>query len=115
MMLLALATLSVMLGTAWVGWTAIPAIGLAMGLLLPHDRPVLTMTMAAPSAWGILLVATALRGPALELADLIGTVFGGLPGPVVILLTLLFPALLGLAAAGLGRALRELRGDPVIE
>ena len=111
-MLLALATLAIMLGTAWTGWVAVPLIGLLIGALLPHDRPVVTMAVASPLGWGILLLAGALRGPVGHLADVAGAVVGGVPGVGILLAALLFPALLGVAAAGVGAALRDLVRRP---
>jgi hypothetical protein len=99
--------IAVAIGTKLLGWMAVPLVGLVVGLVRTTDQPVLTAAAAGALGWGGLLMWGMTRGPVLELADLLGEVFGGLPGAVVLIVTLLLPALLAGAAAGVGSALRS--------
>ncbi len=98
--------LAVALGTQLLGWMAVPVVGLVIGLARWDRRPVLSGAGAGALGWGVLLLWGMARGPVMPLAGLLGDVFGGLPSLAVILLTLLFPALLAGAAAGIGSAVR---------
>lgn len=109
-------------GTAFLGWWSVPLLALVWGVIawrLP--RVALTAGGAAMLAWGVLLVAAA-RAPAFgalarSLADVMQ-----LPSVALVVLTLLFPALVGWSAARtsasltalvLGRRLPDERqGDP---
>ena len=111
MIVLGLGALAIAVGTMVTGWAAVPAMGLVVGLTRPCDRPVLTGMGAGALAWGVLLLWGLTRGPVSELAEVLGGVLG-LPGAVVVVITLLFPAVLAGAAAGLGSAVRAMGSEP---
>jgi hypothetical protein len=98
-------TLAAVVGTWIGGWLAVPIIALGAGLLL--WSPAL-IGVACAVAWGLLLAVDAAAG---NIGRLGGSLAGvmGLPAPVLILVTLLFPALLGWSAASLGNAARSVR------
>ena len=104
------------LGTALLGWWAVPAIAAAYGLVFPDKRHGLSTALAALLAWGLLLGVTASQGPVLELAGKVAAVFA-LPSAALVAVTLAFPALLAGSAAELAATLRkaalERRGRPV--
>ncbi len=93
-------------GTAVLGWWTVPVTALVAGTLGLSARPVRTGAAAGLLAWAALLVWRAAGGPVGALATLLGNVMG-LPGPGVLAATLVFPALLGGAAAGVGAGLRS--------
>jgi hypothetical protein len=89
------------LATAAVGWWTVPIVAAAWGLTRPSGSGSWwTAALAASASWAVLLAATAMRGPVVELASVIGGVFK-LPGFAMIFLSLLFPALLAGSAAEL--------------
>ena len=87
------------LGTIVAGWWTVPVMGAAWGLAAARTwRPALTAALSAGLAWGLLLVWTALTGPAGKLASTLGAI-AGVPGAVFVIATLLLPVLLaGLSA-----------------
>jgi len=94
------------LGTAFLGWWTVPVVAGVWGGATPQSRkPWRSAALAAAVAWVLLLAASATRGPLFELVRLLGGIFG-LPGLVVVLLALIFPALLAWGAAGLVSALQ---------
>ncbi|MGD2154282.1 MAG: hypothetical protein PVG79_13510 [Gemmatimonadales bacterium] len=96
------------LGTAFLAWWTVPMVaGVWGGVTVQTRKPWRSAALAAAIAWAILLAVNATRGPLFELAHLLGGIFG-LPGPVVVLLALIFPALLAWSAAGLVSALQVL-------
>lgn len=98
------------LATALFGWWAVPGIGLALGLLSPaRARPGSIGALAGALAWGILLTWTAALGPVDRVADTVGALVG-VPGPVIYLITLIFPAVLAGCAAVVGSAMRQIGG-----
>jgi hypothetical protein len=99
-------TVAIVVGTMFVGWWSVPVLAAGWGVLsLRIGRAVMDAALAASVAWSILLAVTALEGPVWYLAGNLGGIFQ-LPGPAILLLTVLFPALLAGAAAGLFAALR---------
>ncbi len=92
----------------WVSWSllvvvlAVATVAAAVwGAMNAGDRRAwLTAAAAAAVAWALLLVVTAVGGPVFALAGKLGGALG-VPGIVVILLTLLLPAALAGSAAGL--------------
>ncbi len=102
-----LTAVAIGLGTYGFGWLAVPVIGLVVGFAGISKHPVLTAAIAALLAWGDLLALGALGGPVVELAGLLGGVMG-LPGPAVLALTIVYPAVLAGAAAGTGGGIRTL-------
>jgi hypothetical protein len=93
--------LVLVLATAALGWWTVPLAAAVWGVIYASERRVwLSAAAAAAVAWALLLVVTALGGRVLALADKLGGAFG-LPGIVIILLTLLLPAALAGSASGL--------------
>jgi hypothetical protein len=98
---------AVSLGTYGLGWLAVPAIGLWIGLVRVSERPVRTAAIAGLSGWGALLAWGAFNGPVAELAGVLGGVVG-VPASAIVGVTLAYPAVAAGAAAGVGSALRSL-------
>lgn len=92
-------------GTAAVGWWAVPVIAALWAALTRNERShPLLVGFAAMCAWGELLAITAMRGPVMELAKVVGGVMSiGTLGALCI--TLIYPALVAAAAAALVRVL----------
>jgi hypothetical protein len=89
------------LGTAFLGWWTVPIVAGVWGAVATYAlRPWRTAAAGAALAWALLLVVSGTRGSLLQLAGLLGGIFG-LPGFAIVLLTLAFPALLAWSAAGL--------------
>lgn len=104
---LALLLAAFVVGTVVVAWWTVPVVAGVWGGVTEYSRkPWRSAALIAATAWALLLVVDALRGPLFQLAGLLGAIFG-VPGSAVILLTLAFPASLAWAAAGLTSALRE--------
>jgi hypothetical protein len=90
-LLLALAT--------WVfGWWAVPVVAAGWTLLRQGRAPVWGAALAGALAWALLLIGTAVQGPAAELARRAGGAMQ-LPPWALVAVTLAFPALLAAAAA----------------
>ena len=102
---------AVAVATKLLGWIGVPVVGLVIGLTRAGKKPVLTGAKAGALGWGALLLWGMSRGPVMPLAAILGEVFGGLPSILVIAVTLLFPALLAGAAAGVGSAIRAMGSD----
>jgi hypothetical protein len=98
------------IGTWVLGWWAIPLFAAIAGLLARHaPGQAMAAGAAAAIAWGVLLAWSALRGPIWSLAAQVGGAMG-VSGAVLIILTLVFPALLAWLAASLAQILT--RGKP---
>jgi hypothetical protein len=110
MMRLGLWALVIAVVTFGVGWLAVPIVGLIMGLMWPRDTPVRSAAGAGALGWGLLLLWGVTRGPVVELAGLLGELLGGLPGAAILVITMLFPAVLAGAAAGMASAVSEMTG-----
>ena len=94
------------LATAALGWWTVPIVAAAWGLTRPSGSSGWwTAALVASASWAVLLVATAMRGPVVELASVVGGIFE-LPGFAMIFLSLIFPALLAGSAAELSAVLR---------
>jgi len=91
-----------------LGWWIVPVFAFILGMTLDRERgPVRYAALCAAAGWLSLLLLDAARGPLMALA----TRFGGVmkvPSIALIAITLLFPALLALTAATIGKALKEL-------
>lgn len=91
-----------------VGWWGVPVLALICGLAVePKARPLGFVSLCAAAGWASLLLLDAARGPVGELAHKFGGVMN-LPPFVLILVTLLFPALLAWSAASVGVAVRRM-------
>jgi hypothetical protein len=94
-------------GTWWLGWWAVPVIGAAWGVARYGQHSAWTAAVAAALAWVLLLGLLALRGPVGDLARIVGGALT-LPGWVLVLATVVFPAALAGTAARLSRVLLAL-------
>ena len=94
------------LGTWLAGWWMTAAIAFVAALAWWHPRVVARCALAASVAWAALLVADAAGGRLGVLAGMLGGVFP-LPGPVLLLVTVLLGAGIGWAGAVLGSLCRE--------
>jgi hypothetical protein len=93
------------LGT-WVGWWMVPLVAALWGWLRPAvPRRILSAAAAAALAWALWLAADVVRGhdPLGVLAEELAAILR-VPHAALVLVTLLFPALLGWSAAGFGSA-----------
>lgn len=106
-MVLALVTALFAVGTALLGWWTVPLVAALWGLAGPGAGVWWRAFVAGAVAWGSLLFLAAYRGPAGELADRLGQIFGT-SGAVVILATLILPGLAASTAAELAASLRRL-------
>jgi len=100
----AVLALAMALGTAWIGWWAVPVFGGVWGVTRYGNFPAATAAVAAALAWMLLLGLTALQGPAGNVSRMVGNAMA-LPGWFPLLLTILFPAALAGVAAGLAHAI----------
>jgi hypothetical protein len=101
LLVLALAV-AVSLATAAGGWWTVP---LAAGLwsrIAAVRRPVIGAALGGALGWALLLGWTAMHGPSGTLARRVAPILH-LPAAALVLATLLFPALLAGAAAGVAR------------
>ena len=91
--------------TMLVAWWMVPVAGAAW-TLWRRGQPAAALEagIAAAVAWGALLLVVAVRGPVAQVATQVGGVVG-VPGAVLVLLTLLFPFALAWSAARLAMAL----------
>ena len=95
-------------GTWLVGWWMIAVLGAVYGAWAANERlALITATLAAALAWGVLLAYSAAAGPMGRLLDVLGALFR-VPGAALVLLTLAYAALLASSSAALTRGLRRL-------
>lgn len=90
----------VIAGSTWaVGWSAVPIVALLAGAALARLRGVPALTAAgATLGWALLLLLAAARGDAAAFARQLSEILG-VHWAVVVIVTLLFPALLAWSAA----------------
>ena len=91
---------------SWVGWWMVPLAAALWGWLRPAvRRPILSAAAAAALAWALWIAADVVRGhdPLGVLAEELAGILR-VPHAALVLVTLLFPALLGWSAAALGCA-----------
>jgi len=96
---------AIALGTALAGWWAVPALGFVYGIWRGSAATTLSASCAATAGWGALMAVNWFGGPTVTLSQLLGAVLG-VPGWILPLATLAFPALLAGTSAALGSALR---------
>jgi hypothetical protein len=109
---LVIGTAVVALGTVLLGWLAPAAWGAVAGLLRAGKRPAREAALASAMAWAALLLGQAFAGHAIgTLASRLGGALG-IPSPVLVLVTLLFPAVLAGCAAAVVEALVPMRRGP---
>ena len=96
-------------GTWFAGWWMVPVLGAAYGVWAANRRlTLITATLAAALAWGVLLAFDASAGPMGRLLQVLGALFR-MPGAALVVLTLAYAALLAVSSAALTRGLRRLR------
>ena len=93
------------LGTALAGWWAVPAVGFVYGMWRGSAATPFSASCAAMVGWGALMAVNWFGGPTVALSQLLGAVLG-VPGWILPLVTLAFPALLAGTSAALGSVLR---------
>ena len=104
---------AIVLGTA-LGAPTLTAVivGAAIGYLRPV-RAARNAAAAGAVGWGGLLVVAAIRGGAIDsLSGKLGEILG-MPGVVMIIATMLYPAVLAASAAWLVATIRERRVEAV--
>ena len=89
-----------------LGWWTVPLIAALWALLSRDDKPARLAALCAALGWGTLLLLDSVKGPVAEMATRVGGVMR-IPAFVLILLTLIFPALLAWSAAALVDAFRR--------
>ncbi len=96
--------------TVWLGWWTVPLVGGGWGVARRGEGyPAVTAAVSASLAWVLLLGVTSLPGPVGDFATTVGGVMG-IPGWVLIGVTLAFPAVLAGTAATVAGELVTLRG-----
>ncbi|MEE8116714.1 MAG: hypothetical protein V3T28_06375 [Gemmatimonadales bacterium] len=102
--------LAIGVATVWLGWWTVPLVGGGWGVARRGEGyPALTVAVSASLAWVLLLAVTSLQGPVGDFATTVGGVMG-IPGWVLIGVTLAFPAVLAGTAAAVAEKLVTLRG-----
>lgn len=103
---LVIGVVAVAFGTWWLGWWFPAVWGAVAGLAWPHHRPGRIAALSACGGWAVWLLVPVVGGAPLgTLAARLGGLFQ-LPGWVLIVVTLAFPALLALCAAVLTARVR---------
>lgn len=98
---------AIMAALTWlVGWWGVVLAAVVVGLLLRQDGGGWRVALAAAAAWGALLLADATVGPFRAVAGALAGVLR-VPAPVLVLLTLAFPALVAWSAATLAAGARQ--------
>ena len=92
--------------TFGIGWWSVPIVAALWGMFSTDEHRARNAALCAMGGWATLLVLDIVRGPVATMATQLGGVMG-VPGFVLILLTLLFPALLAWSAATLVPVLRR--------
>lgn len=110
-MIFVLFVATAMLVLTWVlGWWGVLLVALIIGVVFHEDGGGgWRVGLAASLAWGALLVADVVAGPLGRVVTLLGGVMG-VPGVVLPLLTLVFPAALAWSAATIAAETRRIVG-----
>lgn len=93
-----------------LGWWTVPIVAAVWALVSADPRRVRNAGIAAAAGWATLLVLDAVKGPVGTMASQLGGIMR-VPAPVLVILTLVFPALLAWSAGALfsrGRVSAEL-------
>ena len=98
------------LGTALLGWWAVPLLGLIYGAWRGTERGTAVAATSAFLGWSVLMAWNWMEGPVAELAGSLGAVMG-LPGWALLLATALFPAVLAGTAAVVGAAIGRVKSS----
>jgi hypothetical protein len=91
-----------------LGWWTVPVIAAIWGIASRDAKPARVAALCAAVGWATLLVLDAVKGPVDTMATRLGGVMG-VPAFVLLLLTLIFPALLAWSTAALVSGLRRTR------
>jgi hypothetical protein len=102
--------------TLAVGWWGVPVVGLAWGAWSTHELrrrapPARFAAASAVAAWVGLMLWNAIQGPVALLSTTLGAVFG-VPGPILIVITLLFGAVLAWSGAAAASTRWSALDDP---
>jgi hypothetical protein len=89
-----------------LGWWTVPIIAAVWSIASRDLKPALIAALCAAAGWATLLVLDVVKGPVDTMASRLGDVMG-VPAFVLLLLTLVFPALLAWSAAALVSSLRR--------
>ena len=93
-------------GTVAIGWWAVPIIGAAWGIAAaPDKRPARVAGVAAVLAWATLLCVAMVSADGMWVATKVGAIMRFSAGGFI-LVTLVFPLALAMAAAGMTSAFR---------
>lgn len=104
-LLIALATAA---ATWLLGWWAVAPVAVIAGFLnRAHDGRAWRVALGAAEGWAILLVIDLIGGPFSLLTSTLGGALN-IPGPALLVVTLLLPALLGWSGAIVGAELGKL-------
>ena len=95
------------------GWWTVPIIAVLWAIVSRDSNRALVASLCAAGGWASLLLLDAARGSVGTMASRLGGVMG-VPGFVLLILTLVFPALLAWCAASLASGLLRLRPKPGI-
>lgn len=104
---MAVAAVLFALGTAVLGWWAVPIVAAVWGLANPRPGVWWRAFVAGAASWALLLVGVVDQGPARELADNLGEIFGT-SGVVMFVATLILPGVAAATAAELAASMRRL-------
>ena len=86
--------------TYGIGWWSVPIIAAAWALFSSDAKSARFAALCAAGGWATLLLLDVAKGPVAAMASRLGGVMG-VPSVVLLLVTLLFPALLAWSAAAL--------------
>jgi len=91
-----------MAGLTWIlGWWGVAVGAIILGVVFRSEGGhAWRVALGASEGWAILLVADMLFGPLAHVATTVGGAMS-IPGPALLLVTLLFPALIGWSGAAL--------------
>lgn len=108
MMLVPIVAAAMAVLTWLIGWWAVPLVAASVGSVLYLRGGVAwRVALAATIAWALLLIVNATGGRLSVAATTVGGVLR-MPGVVLVLITLVFPALLAWSAATVAIAVRRL-------
>ena len=89
-----------------LGWWTVPVIAAVWGIASRDRKPARLAALCAAAGWATLLILDVVKGPVDTMATTLGGVMG-VPAFVLLLLTLIFPALLAWSAAALFSSFRR--------
>lgn len=94
-----------------LGWWTVPIVGILWSIVSRDSNRSVVAGLAAAAGWASLLLLDAVRGSIDTMASTLGGVMG-VPGFVLLLMTLVFPALLAWCAASVVSSIRSSRPTP---